>query len=409
MKYVIVIGDGMADDPIEELGGRTPLEAARIPVMDALARSGMTGLVRTVPAGCPPGSDTAILSIFGCDPRVYYSGRSPLEAAGAGIKLSDGDCSYRCNMITLSDGGDFGQKRLLSHSGGSVDGQSAVELMEFLLSGAGFSELAARNGMTFYPSRSFRHIAVQRGADITGLVTAPPHDHLGQAAGGLMPSGCDAADGLCKMTELAHQLLDRHPINEKRRAGGKPPANGIWFWAEGTAIALPPLKGGRVTDGFVVSAVPLVRGIGALAGLGAADVPGATGELDTNYEGKADAVLNGLKNGAELAVLHVEAPDECTHNGDLEGKLQAIERLDSRCMARLKDGLDGLGQPYRMLIMSDHKTLTATRGHDGSPVPFILYGSGVAAGHSDSYTEAECAKGGLVEEGHTLIGKLFGE
>ncbi|MCL2085043.1 MAG: 2,3-bisphosphoglycerate-independent phosphoglycerate mutase, partial [Oscillospiraceae bacterium] len=360
MKYIIVIGDGMADEPVERLGGKTPLEAARIPVMDALARAGVTGLARTVPEGSPPGSDTAILSIFGCDPREYYSGRSPLEAAGAGIELSGGDCSYRCNMITLdgADGAEFGQRRILSHSGGSVDGGSALELMRFLMSDGRFSGIAAQNGITFYPMPSFRHIAVQTGADISGLRTAPPHDHLGETAGGLLPSGCGVARGLSELTEIANRLLDTHPVNQKRRAAGQLPANGIWFWAQGTAIELPKLRDTRGVSGFVVSAVPLVWGIGALTGLGAVKLPGATGELDTDYEGKADAALRGLAEGADLAVVHIEAPDECTHNGDLDGKIEAIERIDGRCVARLKAGMDAAGGPYRLLILSDHRTLT---------------------------------------------------
>ena len=408
MKYVIVIGDGMADNPVAELGGKTPLEYAAIPAMDMLARKGELGLARTIPEGVQPGSDTAILSIFGYDPRQYYSGRSPFEAAGSGVKLEDGDVSYRCNMVAFEDGGmPFRQKRILSHSGGSVDGESAIALLDFLQADEGFRMCAEKNRISFYPNPSFRHIAVQKGADIDGLTATPPHDHLGEAVGGLLPRGAKAAPGLTEMMEIAHSLLDRHPINEARRAEGKLPANGIWFWAEGRAINLPGFQEKWDKKGFVMSAVPLVWGIGALAGLRYMTVPGATGELDTDYEGKTDGVLAGLAGGADFAVLHIEAPDECTHNGDTKGKIQAIEWLDSRCVARLFEGLGKLGEDFRLLILSDHKTLTSTRGHDGEPVPYILYDSRLKSGCNLAFSEANAQKGPFIEEGHKLIERLF--
>ena len=341
MKTIILIGDGMADNPVPALGNKTPLEAANIPLMDKLAAAGEVGSVRTVPAGVAPGSDTAILSIFGYDPRQYYSGRAPLEAAGAGVRLQTGDIAYRCNMVALEDGPmPFEEKKILSHSGGSIDGEAALQLMDALLADPGFAACAQKHGTKFYPSPSFRHIAVQRGANITGLVAAPPHDHLGEAQGPLLPGGCPAASGLCEMMALAHRVLDGHPINRRRRTAGKLPANGLWFWAEGVALTLPNFEAAHGKRGFVVSAVPLVRGIGALCGMDYVEVDGATGELDTNFEGKAAATLAGLQNGYDLAVLHVEAPDECTHNGDTPGKLQAIEWLDSRCLAPLVAGLE---------------------------------------------------------------------
>ena len=410
MKYLIVIGDGIADNPVPELGGKTPLEYASIPVIDALARKGELGSVRTIPPGVAPGSDTAILSVFGYDPGVYYSGRSPLEAAGCGVSLADGDVSYRCNMVALEDADvPYREKKILSHSGGSVEGEESIALMQSLLADADFLALAEQHRMAFHLNPSFRHIAVQKGADIDGLVAIPPHDHLDEVIGGLLPSGCATAAGLDAMMELAHARLDRHPINEKRRAEGKLPANGIWIWAEGKAIALPDFKEQHKRDGFVMSAVPLVWGIGALAGLGYRTVPGATGELDTDFEGKTDGVLEGLAQGADFAAIHIEAPDECTHNGDTSGKIQAIEWLDSRCVARLLTGLEARGEDFRMLILSDHKTLTATRGHDGDPVPYILYDSRKDLGGELAYTEANAAKGPFIEEGWRLIGRLFEE
>ena len=418
MKYCIVIGDGMADHPQPELGNKTPLQTAGTPMMDALAARGAVGTVRTVPEGIPAGSDTAILSICGCDPRVYYTGRAPLEAAGAGVSLRPGDTAYRCNMVTLGDPGgtfpepDYMQKRVLSHSGGAVEGDAALHLMADLLADPEFSACCARHGMKITPSPSFRHIAVQHNADIRYLVTMPPHDHLGEALGPLLPGpdGMEPASGLRELMRLAHVFLDKHPLNAARRAEGHLPANGLWFWAQGTAASLPSLKETRGKSGFVVSAVPLVWGIGALTGMDRIGVPGATAELDTDYEGKAAAVIQGLSDGYDLALLHVEAPDECTHMGDLPGKLEAIRRLDARCLTPLKAGLDKLGEDYRLLILSDHKTLTETRGHNGEPVPFLLYDSRELGPHSGAaYDEDACEAGPTIEEGHTLLGLLLEE
>ena len=408
MKFVIVIGDGMADNPVPELGGKTPLEYARIPVMDALARGGELGSARTIPEGVAPGSDTAILSIFGYDPRLFYAGRSPFEAAGSGVALEEGDVSYRCNMIALEEGDmPFADKRILSHNGGSIDGESAIALLDSLLADRQFRECAEENRFVFHPNPSFRHIAIQKKGAIEGLVTIPPHDHLGEVIGSLLPAGSPTAAVLREMSEIAHRILAHHPINEKRRAEGKLPANGVWFWAEGLALSLPNFREKYQKEGFVLSAVPLIWGIGALAGLRYTTVPGATGELDTDFEGKTEGILEGLAQGADFAVLHVEAPDECTHNGDTAGKIQAIEWLDSRSIALLVEGLRKQGEDFRLLILSDHKTLTSTRGHDGDPVPYILYDSRKASGSGLDYTEANAKKGPYLEEGHRLIEHLF--
>ena len=410
MKYIIVIGDGMADNPVEELSGMTPLAYASVPVMDSLAGRGAIGSVLTVPHGVPAGSDTAILNILGYNPHIYYSGRSPLEAAGADIIIPVGEVSYRCNMIALEDGEmAYEEKKILSHNGGSVDGETALELMRYLITSPSFIACANELRLRFYPTSSFRHIVSQKETDITGLVLIPPHDHLGERLLPHLPCGCPAAAGLSRIMLLAHELLDKHPLNEKRRAEGKLPANGLWFWAEGKATALPDFKNKYGKSGFVVSAVPLVRGIGALAGLDYVLVDGATGELETNYEGKAEAAVTGLTDGYDFVLLHVEAPDECTHNGDLPGKLQAIEWLDGRCLTTLLQGLAKENLDYRLLILSDHKTLTATRGHDGDPVPYILYDSRCDDGSGLAYNEKDCSGGIYFAEGYKLIEKLFEE
>lgn len=407
MKYILVIGDGMADNPVEALGGKTPLQHARIPAMDQLASKGIVGSVQNVPAGLPAGSDTAILSIFGCDPRSCYTGRAPLEAAASGIKLQPGNIAYRCNMVTYEDTATpFEDKKILSHSAGSIEGEESAQLVRALWNDIRFRELADRAGMAVYPSHSFRHIAVQKTADIGGLVLIPPHDHLGEKIGPLLPDGCANAVVLKDLMVKAHEVLDRLPLNQKRRAQGKLPANGIWFWAEGTAVDLPQFNKAYGKTGGVISAVPLCHGIASLVGLEPVTVEGATGELETNYEGKVGAALEVLKRH-DFAAIHVEAPDECTHNGDLDGKLQAIEWLDSRVIGPLTEKLDAQGYPYRLLVLADHKTLTSTRGHDGDPVPFLICDSRRDEKAGRGYSEAEGGKGPFVDAGTKLMGMLF--
>ncbi len=408
MKYILIIGDGMADNPLDRLGGKTPLQYAPIPFIDSLAERGQVGNVKNCPEGLPPGSDTAILSIFGADPRLCYTGRSPLEAAATGIKLRQGDVSYRCNMVALEDSdAAFSQKKILSHSGGSVEGTQSMELIEYLFSHPDFKPLAEKAGMTVNPAPSFRHIAVQSGCDISGIKLIPPHDHLGEVIGQYLPSGCANAAVLKELMETAHSILDRHPINETRRSQGKLPANGIWFWAEGTGVELQSFENRYHHNGVVISAVPLCHGIARLSGLDIVNVEGATGELDTNLEGKVAAAVEALENGYDFAAIHVEAPDECTHNGDLDGKLQAIEWLDSRVIAPLCRTLNEKSIDYRLLFLSDHKTLTSTRGHDGEPVPYLLYDSRRNSGAGLPYTEESGMKGPALSEGTLLMPLLF--
>jgi 2,3-bisphosphoglycerate-independent phosphoglycerate mutase len=408
MKYVVLIGDGMADNPIAELGGRTPLEIAEITYMDRLASKGVTGMVRTIPHGMAAGTDVAVLNIFGYDPQKYFSGRSPLEAAGVGIALKDGDISFRCNMISLSDEGEYKEKKLLSHNGGEIDGESADILLEALTTDKEFSSLSAENNMIYYPSSSFRHLAIKSKGCTNGLITKPPHDYLGDEIAKHLPVGGSFFSELNALMERAHYILNEHPINKKRREKGLLPANGIWFWAEGRIMQLPAMRELFQKKGITVSAVPSVWGIAKLAGLDTPRVQGATGDLNTNYEGKAEAVLRGLANGCDFAIVHIEAPDECTHNGDTDGKIEAIKRIDQRCLRHILQGLDASKEAYRILILSDHKTLTSTRGHHDDPVPYIIYDSRVDSKNGRAYTEAECAHGELLENGYELIGRLFG-
>lgn len=407
MKYLLFIGDGMADNPIPERGGKTPLELASKPLIDRLSRGGILGSVVNCPKEFEPGSATAILSIFGADPLEYYHGRGPLEAAAQGIALADGDMACRCNMVALSEGGDYAERRILSHSAGSIEADDSDALVRALWASEEFGALAEKYRCRIHPGGSFRHFMVQSGAAIAGLCLTPPHDHLGEVIGPLLPSGCADAEALREMQEAATRFLDHHPINERRRAQGKLPANGVWFWAEGTAALLPDFARRYGHTGEVVSAVPLVQGIARLSGLQAPSVPGVTGEIDTNWEGKAEKTIEILSR-CEFACLHVEAPDECTHNGDTDGKIQSIEWLSSRELAPILAWLDGCGEPYRILMLSDHKTLTSNRAHDADPVPFLLYDSRKTEGSGLDYTEKNgLATGVFVPNGVKLMEMLF--
>lgn len=407
MKYLLVIGDGMADNPVEQLGGKTPLQAARIPNIDRLAAHGIVGSVVNCPKPLPPGSETAILSIFGCDPRRYFTGRSPMEAAASGIRMLPGDAAFRCNLVTLEDGDlPLEKRKILSHSAGSIDGPSALETVDALLSDPAFSQALAAARLTIHPFPAFRQLAVQHESDITGIAFFPPHDHLGEEAGAYLPAGNDRAQVFADLMRLANRVLDHHPVTEKRRQAGKLPANGIWFWAQGTAVQLPSFQEQYGLSGAVVSAVPLCHGIGVLRGLEMVEVEGATGELDTNFEGKLEATWRKLQE-YDFVCLHLEAPDECTHNGDLPGKIQAIEWLDSRLVTPLLERLDKSGEDYRILLLSDHKTLTATRGHDADPVPFLIYDSRVDTGRGGAYDEPNGEAGPFLPEGNVLLDKLF--
>jgi 2,3-bisphosphoglycerate-independent phosphoglycerate mutase len=408
MKYILIIGDGMADNPVPELGGKTPLQSANIPTIDRLASKGVVGHVCNCPKPLPAGSETAILSIFGCDPLQYFTGRSPMEAAASGIKLRPGDVAYRCNLVSLEDtDAPYEKRKILSHSAGSIDGDSAMRVVEILESDPDFRTAEAEARMVIHRFPAFRQIAVQSGGDVENIRLIPPHDHLGEPIGPILPSGNANAEMLLRLQRMATGILDRHPFNAERRRAGKLPANGVWFWAEGTAVELPSFEKQYGHTGGVISAVPLCHGIGVLRGLQMIEVEGATGEIDTNFEGKLQAALDLLHSDADFCALHLEAPDECTHNGDLKGKVQSIEWLDSRILAPLFRQLDTEGMEYRVLLLSDHKTLTATRGHDGDPVPFLIYDSRRDTGFGGVYDEPTGMSGPEVSAGCELLSDLF--
>jgi len=409
MKYILVIGDGMADNPVPELEGKTPLEVAHKPFLDSLAEKSLLGHALTVPKPLPAGSDVAIMSIFGADPMQYFTGRSPLEAAGCGVTVEPGCASYRCNMICLEDGDDkpFAEKKIYSHNAGSIDGETSIAVITALCADPEFKAALDEIGMVINPTPSFRHMAVQKAGDINGIVMKPPHDILGQVIGEYAFYGNDNAKKLWNLMELANKKLEHLPLNEQRRAAGKKPANGIWFWAEGTAVKMPSFVENYGHGGSVISAVPLVHGIGVLSGLKMIEVEGATGEVDTNYAGKLQAAKDALAAGDEFVCVHLEAPDESTHNGSLSDKLLAIRQIDELILEPLVKWMEEQGMDHRILILSDHKTLMTTRTHDGDPVPFMIYDSTKPTGCGLTYTEAHGEQGPYVEPGTRLMGMLF--
>lgn len=401
MKYILIIGDGMSDDPIESLGGKTPLESLDLPAMGVLAGSEV-GTCRTVPEGVPAGSDTAILNIFGNDPRDCYTGRSVLEAAGVGVTLKPGEVSMRVNLCAVEEIG--GRLIIHSHNGGGIEGDEAETLMRDLLKDPRFIPAAEKAGLTVRVSRTFRHIGVFAGPVPQEAVfhTTEPHNVLEQPVH--YPTGY-LAEEITELMKLSYTVLKNHPVNQARTARGQLPANMIWPWGAGRAMLLPSFRDKYGMNGTVISAVPLVWGIAELMGLKHPAVPGATGDLDTNYTGKAEAAVAALKAGDDFAAVHVEAPDEMTHAGDLEKKLESIRRLDRLVVAPLLKMLPELGD-FRILMLSDHKTLMSTRTHDGKPVPFAIYDSR-HPGTPSRLDERTAAGGIFVEEGHDIMGRLL--
>lgn len=399
-KYIILIADGCADLPQEALGGRTPLQAAQKINMDALAAKGTVGTAKTIPDGIAPGSDTAILSIFGYDPTVYYTGRSPLEAAGSGVTLAPGNLSFRLNLASVEGQDDFAQTIMRSHSGGNVEGEDALALMDALLNDPDIKAWMDNAKMQVQVSPTFRHVAVMDASPGT-MSTTPPHEILDRPIGKYLPTG---TGNIRHFMELSYKALKDHPVNMQRAKNGKLPANCAWLWGEGTAIELPSFTATYKKSAAVITAVPLVRGIANLAGVQVVDVSTATADINTDYEAKANAAAKVLASGADCVVIHVEAPDECSHEGSLAGKMEAIHRIDERLLPVL---LSQMTDPYRLLVLSDHYTLLSTRGHDATPVPYLLYDSEEdtrSAQHFDEF----CAKdGAAVDPATELMALLF--
>ena len=404
MKYVIVIGDGMADFPMEALGGQTPLEYLS-PKPFAHIGGGEIGRLRSCPQGLPPGSDVAFLTLFGNDPKRCYCGRSPLEAAGLGIAVEAGEVAFRLNMAAISGEGYADGGRVLSHNGGGIDGEDARTLIDALMADEQFDALCKAMSMRIAATDTFRHVAIMPG-EMGDYELAPPHDIVGQAVRLNLPKG-KGKGGILALMERSFAVLNDHPINVQRRSAGKLAANSAWFWGAGSAYVLENFEEKYGMRGTAISAVPLVKGIARLNGLRAPDVVGATGLLDTNYEGKVEAALDALAGGDDFALVHIEAPDEMSHDGSLEHKLEAIRRLSERVVAPLLRELPKIGD-FRLILMPDHYTLLSTRTHDATPVPYAIYDSRTE--HDPrTFTEAAAADAGIIESGDALLRKFFGE
>lgn len=398
MKYIVILCDGMADEPLEELGGRTPLEAARTENMDRLAKSSEIGMVQTVPDGMAPGSDTANLSVIGYDPRKYYTGRSPLEALSIGAPMEPSDVSFRCNLVTLSEEEEnYEDRHILDHSSDEISTEEAAELIRAL------SEGLKRDGYTFYVGTSYRHLLIQKNGTVVELTA--PHDILTKRIGEYLPED----EVLREMMIKSYDILKDHPINVKRRAEGKNPANSAWFWGAGTRPMLTSFEEKNGVKGAMISAVDLLKGIAAGAGMHNIIVEGANGGLNTNYSGKAEAAVKVLtEDGFDFVYVHIEAPDEMGHQGSVERKIQAIENIDEKIIGPVNRALDAEGTAYRMLILPDHPTPIRVRTHTSDPVPYLLYDSTKAMDGMDTYSEKTGRETGIFEkEGYHLIDHLL--
>lgn len=376
MKLMVILGDGMADLPLAELQGRTPLQAAEKPNMDRLARLGRGGLALTVPDGFPPGSDVANLSVIGYDPRRFYTGRAPLEAASMGVHLGEGDIAFRCNLVTIEDG------IMTDYSAGHISTEEARELIGAL------KPLMPEERL--YAGVSYRHLLVlQEGAE---AVCTPPHDISDQPVAGYLPQG-DGAEMLLQLMEAAKPVLACHPLNLQRIKEGKRPANAIWLWGQGPAPSMPSFMDLYGLTGAMISAVDLLRGIAVYAGLEVIEVPGATGTIDTNYSGKVKGAIDALSRH-DFAYLHIEAPDEASHAGDLEGKIRAIELLDQRVVGPVVEALDECKEDWRILLLPDHATLISIKTHSREPVPFVIMGTDIEPDGLDRFDEQSAKQGG---------------
>ncbi|MBU3128771.1 cofactor-independent phosphoglycerate mutase [Clostridium tagluense] len=367
MKYIVVLGDGMADYPMKELNNKTPIQYASTPAIDYMAKHGIIGMVKTVPEGMPPGSDTANMAVFGYDPFVYYSGRSPFEAASMGVPMLDTDITFRCNLVTLSEGEPYAEKIMLDHSAGEITTEESAELIRAL------SEYLSTEAIKFYPGISYRHLMIWDNGPFDWKLT-PPHDILGKKVKDYMPKGLNS-EVIEEMTKKSSQFLSRHDINKKRVAKGLNPANSIWIWGEGKRPLLSNFNEKYNLKGSVISAVDLIKGIGLCAGLDIIDVEGATGNINTNYIGKAKAAMAELAKGNDFVYIHVEAPDECGHRYEIENKYKAIEYIDNKIVKVIKEEMDRLGEDYKMIILPDHPTPLSLRTHTSDPVPFLIYQS----------------------------------
>lgn len=398
MKYIIVLSDGMAGRPLEELGGKTTLEAADTPNFDRLAEKAEIGLASMVPEGMAPGSDTANLSVMGYDPKIYYTGRSPLEALSIGVDMAADDVSFRCNLVTLTeDGGAYEDQKIIDHSSSEISTEDSTVLLEALKEGL------KREGYEFYAGTSYRHLLIWKHGKVLELMA--PHDILTKTVGEYLPKDLVLLD----MMKKSYEILKDHPINVERKKQGLNPANSAWFWGAGTRPALASFEEKTGRKGVMISAVDLLKGIAVGADMDRIIVEGANGGLHTNYEGKADAAIHALlEDGYDFAYVHVEAPDEMGHMGSMTDKITAIENVDGRVVARITEAMDRSGEDYRLMILPDHPTPICVRTHTSEPVPYMIYDSRKAIDGIHTYNEKEAAKSTCIwKDGYRLIDHLL--
>ena len=398
MKYIVVLGDGMADEPIEQLNGKTPLEYANTPTMDRLSKMSEIGMVHTIPEGMKPGSDTANLSVLGYDPKKYYTGRSPLEALSIGVDMKTTDVALRCNIVTVStDDLPYDEKTIIDHSSSEISTEDAAVLLEAV------KKELEDDTYKFYVGTSYRHLLIWDKGEVVELT--PPHDILEKKIGKYLPK-----DSVLKeMQKRSYDILSKHPINIERIKKGLNPANSIWFWGAGTRPCVTSFEKKNNKKGAMISAVDLLKGIAVGAGMKVIEVEGANGGLDTNYEGKAQAAVDVLLNqGYDMAYIHVEAPDEMGHQGSVERKIKAIENLDERVIKVITDEFDKSGEDYRMLVMPDHPTPIRMRTHTSNPVPYMLYDSVDKRDGTYDYNEKFGRESGIfMENGYEMMSYLL--
>lgn len=402
MKYLVMLCDGMADEKSDVLGGKTPMELANKPMMEALAKKGEVGLARTVEDGMSPGSDVANLAVLGYDAKKYYSGRSPLEAASIGIDLKDTDVTFRCNLVTLSDEEDYEDKTILDYCADDISTEEARKIIETVEAELGDDEFK------FYSGVSYRHCLVWDNGNAKPGKLTPPHDITGRKIKEYLPTDV-AREKLLPLMKKSYEFLKDHPVNKERIARGKRPANSIWLWGEGTKPLLDSFEELYGVKGSMISAVDLLKGIAICAKMKSVDVEGATGYIDTNFEGKAQAAIDEFRNGAELVYVHVEAPDECGHRFEAENKVKAIELIDEKVLTPIVNALKTDDEDFAVLVCPDHPTPLNTKTHSRTPVPYLIYRSNAEVSSGvERFTEAEAKKTGVfVEKGYTLMNRFL--